>query len=331
MITIIGILIALLLPAVQAAREAARRLQCRNNLKQIALGFLNHEDAHKQFPTGGWGHMMIGDPDRGIDRRQPGGWEFASLPYIEQAALHQLGAGAATDSAEHRAANARRITTPLAIMNCPSRRRPLLFATVGYPHFVSVGYIGNGVSDRPYYCDFVNQAARGDYAACSGDANQDVLWRTRTGVRYEIGDSPAYSMWHNPMLFTGICFQRSEIKISDISDGTSHTYMVGEKYLCADYYFTGQDDADDQMLLCGWNNDNFRCTYYNPSVPGSGVPRQDTPGLMLKDIFGSAHAGGLHMALCDGSVQWINYTIDPEVHRRLGSRKDGFVVDGREY
>src|SRR5271169_4167733 len=90
-ITIIGILIALLLPAVQAAREAARQVQCRNNLKQLALGCLQHENLTKRLPSGGWGYAWAGDADRGNDLRQPGGWIYNILPYIEQQPLHDLG------------------------------------------------------------------------------------------------------------------------------------------------------------------------------------------------------------------------------------------------
>lgn len=82
-IAIIGILVALLLPAVQAARESARRMQCANHLKQIGLAFHNHHDSFRHFPSGGWGNHWVGDADRGFDSRQPGGWIYNLLPFIE--------------------------------------------------------------------------------------------------------------------------------------------------------------------------------------------------------------------------------------------------------
>ena len=75
----------------QAAREAARRVQCNNNLKQLSLGMLGFEQLNGHFPSGGWGFHLIGDPDRGTGLEQPGGWFFSILPHIEQAALYQLG------------------------------------------------------------------------------------------------------------------------------------------------------------------------------------------------------------------------------------------------
>src|SRR5580693_1747033 len=82
-IAIIGILIALLLPAVQAAREAARRSQCINNLKQMATAALNHETSVKFFPTGGWGNNWIGDPDQSLGMNQPGGWAYSCMFFME--------------------------------------------------------------------------------------------------------------------------------------------------------------------------------------------------------------------------------------------------------
>ena len=105
-ITIIGILIALLLPAVQAAREAARRMQCSNQLKQLAWARWITNTANKCLPSGGWGPCWAGDPDRGFGRRQPGGWIYSILPYIEQQPLHDLGTGA------------RRLHEPSSVASC---------------------------------------------------------------------------------------------------------------------------------------------------------------------------------------------------------------------
>ena len=117
-ITIIGILTALLLPAVQAAREAARIGQCQNNLKQLALGCLSHESATRRFPTNGWGPHWTGDADMGNDWLQPGGWIYNILPYIEQQSLHDMGAG--LPQADKYAAHSRRLCVPLPTLYCPT-------------------------------------------------------------------------------------------------------------------------------------------------------------------------------------------------------------------
>jgi prepilin-type N-terminal cleavage/methylation domain-containing protein len=130
-ITIIGILVALLLPAVQAAREAARMVQCQNNLKQLSLGMLGFEQTNGHFPAGGWGCDWVGDPDRGTDIEQPGGWFFAILPHVEQLPLYQLGSNGnpneSTTTGTKAVGTGQRIQTPLAVMNCPTRRRAIAY------------------------------------------------------------------------------------------------------------------------------------------------------------------------------------------------------------
>ncbi len=116
------------------------------------------------------------------------------------------------------------------------------------------------------------------------------------------------------------------VKLSDITDGTSNTYLVGEKYECPDTYFTGTDGSDDSTMFQGWDIDLDRWTEIS-----DGPPMQHQAGLINGRIFGSAHANGFNMTFCDGSGQMISYTIDPETHRRLGNRKDGLPIDGKKF
>ena len=127
-IAIIGILISLLLPAVQAAREAARRAQCVNNLKQLSLGCLNHESATKMFPNSGILALILGHPDAGVGIGQPGGWLYNILPYIEQSTLYKLQQGL-TGAPLHTAATTVE-QTPLAAFYCPSRRPVQTYAVL---------------------------------------------------------------------------------------------------------------------------------------------------------------------------------------------------------
>ena len=160
-VTIIGILIALLLPAVQAARESARRLQCGNNVRQLALAALSHESVVRFFPTGGWNKYWLGHPDRGFDKRQPGGWITMSYPFIEQQSLHDLGACSGNVTIQD--ANATRCAQPLAGLNCPSRRPAALYRFLAYGIQFT---LTNGT---------ITQLARNDYAMNGGDY---VQWRT---------------------------------------------------------------------------------------------------------------------------------------------------------
>src|SRR6476619_1009249 len=129
-IAIIGILVALLLPAVQAAREAARRAECQNHLKQIGIAFLNHENTRRILPGAGWSCFYVGDPLCGSGRSQPGGWMYQVLPYIEEQALYDLpGDGDKIKILAQQNNGAVTLQqTPVATFNCPSRRPAKAYA-----------------------------------------------------------------------------------------------------------------------------------------------------------------------------------------------------------
>jgi prepilin-type N-terminal cleavage/methylation domain-containing protein len=320
-ITIIAILIALLLPAVQAAREAARQLQCKNNLKQLALGCLTHEQSRGFLPTGGWVWNWEGDPDRGYDRRQPGGWIYNILPFIEQSAMHDMGAGLSWNSPQKQAALARVVATPLAALYCPTRRPVTVYANLYTP-------INCGSANVPL-------VARADYAACAGSVFDASLTRWYWSSSSQppvptdptVVDQPGY-VW--PTLFawnpgagtgnSGVIYTLSTTHMADISDGASNTYLVGEKYLDPDYYATGSFKADNNPPYGGFDWDYDRWS--------AAMPRWDMPGYAGDGSeYGSNHSVGFQMAFCDGSVQMVGFLIDPIVHRNLGNRCDGVPID----
>lgn len=317
-ITILGILIALLLPAVQAAREAARMAQCKNHLKQMALACLQHEQIHGFLPTGGWGWGWAGEPDRGFNRRQPSGWHYNILPYLEQENLHRLGAGG------NREEGKRRVETPLAVFYCPSRRR-----AVAYPY----------VHSSPYYnIDRPSVIGRSDYAASSGDIYGSTYEKGPSTLAE--GDAWSEDTWNQQPGTaddaTGVIFRRSEVPMADVRDGASNTYLIGERLLTPDRYYDGIECANDQGWDLGYDFDVNRWTYFDCNDPSGAAsqehqPRQDTPGYSgCMKAFGSAHFVGFQMAFCDGSVHLVSYSVDRETHRRLGNRKDRLPIDATQ-
>jgi prepilin-type N-terminal cleavage/methylation domain-containing protein/prepilin-type processing-associated H-X9-DG protein len=309
-IAIIGILVALLLPAVQAAREAARRSQCQNHLKQIALGMLMHESAHKHLPVGGYDPEDSGDPDLGFGKAQKGGWPFNTMPFIEEQVLHDMGAGQPV--AQKRLAFEKRDQIPVTVYYCPTRR-----AARAYP-------IPAHKNDN--HTNQLAIAARTDYAMNVGDAKCNYDTGTcnkdqgaRTGVVWDIPDV-------TPAVFESLIF-----KLRQITDGTSKTYLVGEAYQNPDKY-DGIDTNNDWPCNNGFQDDTSRSVGYHAKLYRANVapvPTQDTPGVgantPLRFAFGSAHPGTFHMTFCDGSVQAIDYDIDLETHRQNGHRFDGGV------
>lgn len=310
-IAIIGILVALLLPAVQSAREAARRLQCSNHLKQIGLAALNHESAQGYFPACGWGWAWVGDPDRGFGKRQPGGWIYSTLPYCEQMNIYNLPKGA-TSTAERKKLTAQMASTPIPMFNCPSRRPAKLFK-------VSYG----GSPKTGYNADDLTEQSRSCYAANAGSISHNSLMGVNDPAAYERDDPSVMNV--AAASCNGVSYYRSEVSMGDISDGTTNTYYVGEKNIDSNHYTTGGDGADNTSMFQGHDWDVVRWT--NKDC----MPVRDTPGYQPFAPFGSAHSNGFQAVLCDGSVHMINYAIDVDTHTRLGNRKDGLVVDTSKF
>jgi len=301
---ILGVLVALLLPAIQAAREASRRTQCKSNIRQLGLAAQAHVSALRHFPTGGWGGAWIGDPDRGAGPAQPGGWIYNLLPYMEEAALHDRGRGLSTIAKRQAAGEI--MATPLFALNCPSRRQAVL-----YPH--SPPYLMANAGN-------VSAAARTDYAFNAGDRSTNE-WDSKGGPAGFEAASTTY-LWPEPQRYTGLSYIRSQISVRRVTDGLSKTYLIGEKYAKPRDYETGNDAGDYGSMYSGFWSNQYRLTLRNAQ------PIQDTDKVADRIRFGSAHAAGLHMAFADGSVQLIDYEIEAEVHGRFGNREDGFAVPG---
>lgn len=310
-IAVIGILVALLLPAVQAAREAARATHCANNLKQQALAFHNHHDAYRRFPSGGWGYRWVGDPDRGSGLGQPGGWIYSVLPFMEQEQLHRLGSDGLPRqiTSQQRAGTTTQIGTPLSAFNCPSRRPASGFT--------------NQSGWQPYNAGNSATLARSDYSVNAGDfAPTTATTNSPSGgpPTLAAGDDPSFP-WPDVSRYTGICYTHTSIRMPQVTDGLSNTFLVGEKYLSPDDYESGSSYGDNECMYVGADIDIQRYTW-----PGS-APTKDERGLDAISRFGSAHPGGCHFAICDGTVRRINYSIDRTIYQRLGNRRDGKSVN----
>ena len=338
-IAIIGTLIALLLPAVNAAREAGRRAGCMNNLKQLGLATMQHLERFKNYPTGGWGERWVGNPDMGYDEKQWGGWVYNILPFIEQEQLHELGAAAAQQSntINDPNASANRITKPLGVMNCPTRRGGQI-----YPLWLDTMHAGNPVWSDPNSRQAIEtpqtpNVARGDYAINSGVRYSGAAYTgspnllgcslrapdsgmaeyPRSWANYKNGSQ--WSWTSDP--FTGVSYLRSVVRENQLKDGLTYTLLIGEKFVDIFHYDDGRYDADNDTMYSGFGNDNFRFSAQTPLNDASDESGNN------RCRFGSPHVGLAQFAFCDGAVRTITTSIDATTFRYLGERADRQVLD----
>jgi prepilin-type N-terminal cleavage/methylation domain-containing protein/prepilin-type processing-associated H-X9-DG protein len=333
-IAIIGILVALLLPAVQAAREAARRMQCKNNLKQIGVAVVNFESTNKIFPTGGdapWPQIewySNGTTPNGA-RRQGLSWAFQVLPYLEEEAVHNLHS------------TQQLMESPITLYFCPSRRPPTrslgglwlmdyAASTTGNLPFKTM-YLDDitgfwGCAACVWRLEPITQQSGYDYMGIVVRTDWDIgrkMETIRQSLKYVPNDpSDDRSLGNTP-----------PTTVARILDGTSKTLLVSEKRLLTSRYDIG-DWHDDRGWSDGWDPDTLRSTAF-PVRQDVATPEEDGEvAAAARDhiwlyghFFGSAHPGGVNAVFGDGSAHTISYDIDPEIFNRLGNRADGDVVD----
>ncbi len=307
-IAIIGILVALLLPAVQAAREAARRMQCSNNLKQLGLAFHNYHDNFKQFPMA-W---FI----TGTTPWNSKAWSVSLLPFIEQQNLHDQYDSKVLASV---GGNPAVIRTPLTVFICPSapggiQRTYTVDIPAGLggqiPGFPAINIPGVAASDYT--------ATTGVRATISNLAYNGNGGGQRHGVLYGHLNIPAFGA-------AGLSYKDS--RIADITDGTSNTFIIGER--------TGGDKLYARRTVLtgaavpilvgvnggGWG-DAINGEHWitgspdaGPPNPLNGNPPEGPSAINSTNINGRAfhgfHPGGCHFGMADGSVQFISETAAP--------------------
>jgi prepilin-type N-terminal cleavage/methylation domain-containing protein len=300
-IAIIGILVALLLPAIQAAREAGRRIQCSNNLKQIGLAIHNHVDVAQMLPTGGttpwpnlWEHSDGGIPNAAD--RQGYSWAFQILPYFEKSQVY------------NRNVNEANWQNAVAEYFCPSRRR-----VTRQGDRVLMDYASATPAVNPNNIGFGTE----------GDLWQGEIWTVPNNrqwrgaiVRTPRGPGPnGTTNWSGNNSTRPAGFE-------SLTDGSSNVLMVSEKRLNTQNYMIG-DWHDDRGWTDGWDPDVVRCTCIPPLKDVAGSCGSPTNAQCVSGYeFGSAHPSGIQGVLGDGAVKTISWTIDPVMFNRLGDRQD---------
>jgi prepilin-type N-terminal cleavage/methylation domain-containing protein len=297
-IAIIGVLVALLLPAVQSAREAARRSSCANNLKQIGLGLHNYHDSLGSFPTG---YM-----DSGVDLQESWGWSALLLPYIEQAPLHdQLGVSRGSLYSQL-VANpgpvVQHTKTVLKVFICPS----------------DSGYNGSGlVHNNRSFNGGLGFTAAGQ-SAVPGTLVALSNYPGVAGHRDVVGRAPN----------TGVFYGNSHVTFADFTDGTSNTLAVGERNTqrCRSGTWVGTrrptgSGTSGVAVLIGHSQSKLN----QPDPPIAwNVDR-----LGCGEGFSSLHAGGAQFVAADGAVRFIADTIEHRWYAANGPATNGTEADAR--
>jgi len=292
-IAIIGIMVGLLLPAVQNAREAARLVQCQNHLKQIALACQLYESSFRDLPGYGgeappW--EVVYTQGRQREPRLAGGnWMTQAMMFLEQSELASHHARLTLQTMiDLNDVTRAWITAPVEVFHCPSRRDAKAYPLID-----------------PFQSRLGDQGARTDYAMCGGEAERDTTHAERIHVHRD-----------------GVWTLGKRVALNRVLDGLSQTYLVGEKAMDALKYDTG-DCFGDRSPLVGWVES--RTATHSYVRYAAMTPKLDHRDSCLAcHNFGSAHPAGWNVAMADGSVRLMSFSLDLALHRAMAS------VDGRE-
>ncbi len=316
-ITILGILMSLLLPAVNTVRESMRRTQCKNNLMQIGAAANAHLAQYQFFPSAGWGMMWLGDADRGTGARQPGSWIYQILPFMGLDMIHDLGKGQGsaldTSSYKYTTAGPELKVAVIPGFICPTRR-----TVVAYPDGIHQGAYNSALSPSLNHSDYCGNTGTWDAGEAFGGPPASCM-----------STFPNCSWDQDASSGDGVVYQASQVTQANISDGLSNTFFAGEKWVGTMFYYTSTQAGDDNSMMQGFDHDIIRwCNASHPlerdtyTGPCSGVHCTPTD-----DSFGSAHAAGVNFVYCDGSARLISYGIDLTIFTNLACRNDGNVND----
>ena len=355
-VAIIAVLVGLMIPAVQSARESARQTECKNNLKQIGLGFQSHHEANGNWPANGWGYGWAGDPNMGNSRRQPGGWMYNILPYTDYMPLWELGlnVGTSYSDSNRKAAIGELVRTPTKYMNCPSRR-----ANKAYPNSANQAVVNadnQSVQARADYAvnagNFSNCTTGYSLPSCIGTVDNAYNNTSLNWNALDRGNCSGYSSYSN----SGISYFASQFTESDVPDGLSNTICVGEKYMPINDYFDGSNGCDNNPAYVGFDWDNVR---WGPAFEGQTrrpddftkdsnlapivlsackdrnngayrMPTRDEKTFFqdgTPQFFGSAHSAFFQGVMCDGAVRTFPYNIDARVMGCYCNRMDGVSIE----
>ena len=338
-IAIIGILVAMLLPAIQSAREAARRTQCKNQLKQIGLGVLHHVDTFKFFPTGGTvyspnltDYIVNGRP-LGSDK-QGLGWAYQILPYLEEDSIK----GLTTEL------DLQKAVIPLYV--CPSRRsaRPAFITRAGADTNNQFVFLIDYAAAQPCTVQYPagtpgapnppTPYVPSSNILTSYTVNSTSFWGGRFGTRRPGANNQVYdgiivrSAW-DPATKSFFSNMPRPTTMAKITDGTSKTFLIGEKYVRPDQY-EGGSYSDDRGWSDGWDCDIMRSTCF-PPIPDSDPQGFSSDAMFGQQAdvyyFGAAHTSTFNCVFGDGSVHSLAYDIDVTMFNGLATRARGESVD----